>query len=148
MELTGTTVVPLASPDDAKTTAKAAAPYTGTADHVILVHVVEKAGGAPDKVPVEQREEYAEEIFEVAEEAISSEGVSVETRLLYSTEVADAVFELCDEVGAASVAVLPRETNRLLSLLVGDRMRSFIEDNNVPVVCLPSTSDSDSDSDV
>jgi len=145
MELTGTTVIPLASPDDAKTTAEAAAPYIETADHVILVHVVEKAGGAPDKVPVEQREEYAEEIFEVAEETISSEGVSVETRLLYSTEVADAVFELCDEVGASSVVVLPRESNRLLNVLVGDRMRSFIEDNDLPVVCLPSDSGSDSD---
>lgn len=143
MELTGTVVLPLASPDDARTTVDAAAPYVDTADHIVVVHVVEKDSGTPDKVPADQREEYAEEIFEIAEDALSSEGVSVETRTLYSTGVAVAVFELCDGVGASSVVLLPRESNRLLNLLVGDRMRSFIEDNNVPVVCLPSPSDSD-----
>jgi len=138
MELTGTVVMPLASPDDAEKTAEAAVPYLDETEHVVLVHVVEKAGGAPDKAGVEQREEYADEIFEVAEGALSPTGVSVETRLLYSTSVSGAVFELCDEVGASSVVLLPRETNRFLTLLVGDRVRSFVEENYLPVVVLPA----------
>jgi len=31
---------------------------------VVVVNVIEKAGGAPDKASVEQREEYARDIFE------------------------------------------------------------------------------------
>ncbi|MDZ7688046.1 MAG: universal stress protein [Halobacteriales archaeon] len=137
MELTGTVVLPLASPEDARTTAEAAAEYLGTAEHVVLVHVVEKVEGMPDRAPAEEREEYAEEIFATAEEALSGTGVSIETDLLFSKNVPDAVLDLADDVGASSVALVPRETNRLLSLLVGDKVRAFVEHNDVPVVCLP-----------
>jgi|GEM_PF-6684612 len=137
MELTGTVVLPLASPDDARTTAEAAEPYLETADHVVLVHVVEDVEGMPDRTPAEEREEYAEEIFETAEEALSEVGVSVETDLLFSENVPNAVLKLAEEVGASSVGLMPRETNRLLSLLVGDKVRAFVEHNDIPVVCLP-----------
>jgi len=44
MELTGTVVMPLGSPEDAEKTAEAVFSYIGNAEHVVLVHVVEKAG--------------------------------------------------------------------------------------------------------
>jgi nucleotide-binding universal stress UspA family protein len=137
MELTGTVVLPLASPDDARTTAEAAESYLDTAEHVVLVHVVEDVKGMPDRTPTEERERYADEIFETAEDALSGADVSIETDLLFSKNVPDAVLELSEEVGASSIALVPRETNRLLSLLVGDKVRSFAEHNEVPVVCLP-----------
>ncbi len=131
-------MLPLASPDDARTTAKAAANYVGTADHVVLVHVVEKAEGMPDAASAEDREEYAEEIFRSAEERLTDTGVSIETKLLYSKKVSEAVMTLADEAGASSVVLVPRPSSRILSLLVGDKVRSFVEDNEVPVVCLPA----------
>jgi nucleotide-binding universal stress UspA family protein len=140
VKLTGTVVVPVASPDDAAKTVEAAAPHLDDTDRLLLTHVIEKAGGAPDKASVEQREEYAEEVFEAAHDALENADATVdtETRLVFGTSISDAVFDLCEEVGASSVALVPRETSRLLGLLVGDRMRSFVEDNNVPVVALPS----------
>ncbi len=138
MKLTGTVVIPLASPDDASTTARAAAPYLGTADKVVLTYVVEKGGGAPDKASLEQMEGYAEKVFDAAREELADAETEVETRVLYGTSISKTVFDLCDEVGASSVALVPRESNRLFKLLVGDRVRPFIEDNDIPVVVFPS----------
>jgi len=140
VKLTGTVVAPVASPDDATTTAEAVAPYLDDVDRLVFVHVVEKAGGAPDKASVEQREGYADEIFEAGREALDAVGVDVETddRVVFGTSIAGAVFDLCDEAGASSVALVPRDSNRLLDLLVGGRMDAFVRDNTVPVVVLPS----------
>ncbi|MFP4188509.1 MAG: universal stress protein [Halobacteriales archaeon] len=139
MKLTDTVVAPVGSPDDATTTAEAVAPYLAGVDRLIFVHVVEKAGGAPDKASVEQREEYADETFEAGREALDAAGAGVETdeRVVFGTSIAGAVFDLCDEIGASSVALVPRKSNRLLDLLVGGRMDAFVQDNNVPVVVLP-----------
>ncbi|MCX2818538.1 MAG: nucleotide-binding universal stress UspA family protein [Methanobacteriota archaeon] len=140
MKLTQTVVVPVASPDDATTTAEAVAPYLGEVERLVFVYVVEKAGGAPDKASVEQREGYADEIFETARETIGANGSSTEIdgRVVYGTGIADAVFDLCDKIGAESVALVPRDSSRLLDLLVGGRMDAFVRDNNVPVVVLPN----------
>ncbi len=139
MKLTETVVVPVASPEDATTTAEALVPHLGDVDRVVFVHVVEKAGGAPDKASVEQREEYADGIFEAGREVLDEAGADVETddRVVFGTSIAGAVFDLCDEIDASSVALVPRKSNRLLDLLVGGRMDAFVQDNNVPVVVLP-----------
>ena len=139
MKLTGTVVVPVASPDDATITAGAVAPYLGDVEALVFVYVVEKAGGAPDKASVEQREGYADEVFAAGREALDEAGASVETegRVVYGTSIAGAVFELCDEIDASSVALVPRESNRLLDVLVGGRMDAFVQENNIPVVVLP-----------
>lgn len=139
MKLTETVVVPVASPEDATTTAEALVPHLGDVDRVVFVHVVEKAGGAPDKASVEQREEYADGIFEAGREVLDEAGADIETddRVVFGTSIAGAVFDLCDEIDASSVALVPRKSNRLLDLLVGGRMDAFVQDNNVPVVVLP-----------
>jgi nucleotide-binding universal stress UspA family protein len=139
VKLTETVVVPVASPEDATTTAEAIAPYLDDVGRVVFVHVVEKAGGAPDKASVEQREEYADEIFEAGREALADVGADVETddRVVFGTNIAGAVFDLSDEIDASSVALVPRKSNRLLDLLVGGRMDAFVQDNNVPVVVFP-----------
>ena len=139
MKLTETVVVPVASPEDATTTAEAIVPHLGDVDRVVFVHVVEKAGGAPDKASVEQREEYADGIFEAGREVLDEADADIETddRVVFGTSIAGAVFDLCDEIDASSVALVPRKSNRLLDLLVGGRMDAFVQDNNVPVVVLP-----------
>ena len=56
-------VVPVANRDDAAATATTLQSYFAMDSTVIAVHVIEKAGGAPDKASVEQREQRAAEIF-------------------------------------------------------------------------------------
>lgn len=49
-------LVPVANRKDARSTAAALEPYLdSTVDDILAVHVIEEAGGAPDKASVEQR---------------------------------------------------------------------------------------------
>jgi len=82
-------VVPVANRDDATATTTTLRPYIAGSDStVIAVHVVEKAGGAPDKASVEQREQRAEEIFEIVAEEFDGSGIVLETDLRYGTDIA------------------------------------------------------------
>ena len=133
-------LVPVASEDDAVETCRTAFPRIAAAGgRPVVVHVIEKAGGAPDKASVEQREEYADGIFEAGREVLDEADADIETddRVVFGTSIAGAVFDLCDEIDASSVALVPRKSNRPLDLLVGGRMDAFVQDNNVPVVVLP-----------
>jgi hypothetical protein len=59
--LTAHLVVPVANADDAHATARSLREYPH--GEVTVVHVVEKTGGAPDKLSLEQAERLAEESF-------------------------------------------------------------------------------------
>ncbi|MDY7082648.1 MAG: universal stress protein [Halobacteria archaeon] len=133
-------VVPVASKEDAAETAMELTPYVGNTDSVTAVYVVEKAGGAPDKASVEQKEEYAEEIFGVFEREFADAGVEslVETQTLYGTDVAKAIFDYALESGASAVVFVPRSSGSLIRLLTGDVAHSLITENDIPVVVLPS----------
>ncbi|MFB6183555.1 MAG: universal stress protein [Haloarculaceae archaeon] len=128
-------VVPLASPDDATATARSARPYLGDAERVVLVYVVEKAGGAPDKAGVEQREEYADEIFDAAEADLPD--VPVERDVRYGTDVVEAIFDAAEDADATAVVVATRGGSRLVELLTGDVARGLVTENDRPVVVLP-----------
>jgi len=65
-ELTTRMLLPVAHEEDAKRTCRALLNHRlGEPDSskIIVVHVIEKAGGAPDKAPLPAREEQAERIF-------------------------------------------------------------------------------------
>ncbi|MFD1585602.1 universal stress protein [Halorientalis brevis] len=127
-------LLPVASRDDARSTARALAPYVG--EHVVAVHVVEKAGGAPDKASVEQREEEAERIFEIVHEELD-DAVDVDTRIDYGTDVAETIFAAADEENATSVVFTPRGGSRWMRLLTGDVALDLITKRDRPVVVLP-----------
>ena len=61
-------LLPIAEEEDARATARAFRRHVG--DSVVAVHVVEKAGGAPDKASVEQRELAAEDAFDAVHEEL------------------------------------------------------------------------------
>lgn len=131
-------VLPVASPEDARTTSETVLPRLRNAGaSVLAVHVIEKAGGAPDKASVEQREEYAAETFGVAEETLASETVDVETEILYGTNVAEAILDAADEFDASVIVFTPRGGSRWLKLLTGDTATGLIENAKRPVVVLP-----------
>lgn len=129
--------VPVASVEDAGTTARALGRYGP--DRVVAVHVIEKAGGAPDKASVEQREEVAEEIFAAIETALGD--VPVERDLRYGTDVAEAIFAAAGEHDASAIAFTPRKGSRWIRLLTGDVALNLITDTDRPVIVLPDVGD-------
>jgi nucleotide-binding universal stress UspA family protein len=133
-ELFDRVVIPVASVEDAVATCRAARPYlTGS---VVAVHVIEKAGGAPDKASVEQREEVAEEIFEAVHDALD-DGRTVETDLRYGTDVSETIFAAAEDHDASAIVITPRGGSRWVRLLTGDVSLDLVTETDRPVVVLP-----------
>ena len=138
-ELLSRVVLPVASEDDARATCDAVLPHVVDAGgSVVAVHVIEKAGGAPDKAGVEQREEYAEGVFAVVEDACRNADVAVETDLRFDTDVVDAIFEAAHDHDASAVAFTPRDGSRWLDLLTGSHSRELVKSADLPVVVFPA----------
>jgi len=134
-----TVLVPIASETDAEATCRAILGEIGDERPAVhAVHVVEKAGGAPDKASVEQREERAERIFETVEATLADESAAVETEVLYGTDVADAVLDRARELDATAVAFTPRGASRWTKLITGDVARRLVSTADRPVVILPA----------
>lgn len=137
-------VVPVANPDDAAATMAALVPYIEVDDAtVIAVNVIEKAGGAPDKASVEQRELYAEDIFSVVTRELADSDVDLETRILYGTNIAAAIVDAAHEVGASAIVFTPRGGSRWVKLLTGDVTGTLVTESDIPVVVLPDLGGSD-----
>lgn len=135
-------VLPVASEEDAETTCKRVLPrlQDGGGD-VLAVNVIEKAGGAPDKASVEQRERRAWDIFAVVEETLSGEKIDVQTDVLYGTDVAETILAAAEEFDASSIVFTPRGGSRWIKLLTGDTATGLIENADRPVVVLPDDDD-------
>lgn len=133
-------VLPVASDDDAEATARALDGHEFGS--ILAVHVVEKAGGAPDKASVEQREEAAEEAFAVLESHLGDD-VDLETEIRYDTDVADAIFAAADDYDATAIVITPRGGSRWIQLLTGDVALSLVTETDRPVVVLPDVTRTD-----
>jgi nucleotide-binding universal stress UspA family protein len=103
---------------------------------VRAIHVIEKGGGTIDKASVEQREEYAEEVFEAVEATLPAE-FDVETDVVFGTDVAQAVFDAADDFDATSIVITPRSGSRWIRLLTGDVALELVTESDRPVVVLP-----------
>ncbi|WP_324756651.1 universal stress protein [Haloarcula sp. GH36] len=132
-------VLPVASEEDAEGSARALAGQEY--GEVVVVNVIEKAGGAPDKAGVEQRELAAEEMFAAAGEVLGD----IETEIYYGTDVVETIFEAATDHDATAVVVTPRGGNRIVQLITGDVALRLITENDRPVVVLP---DADSETGV
>ena len=135
-------VVPVASPDDAIDTYEGLRPYLLETEFVpVVVHVLEKAGGAPDKAGVEQRREHAEDAFEAFRKRAQTDGITVETELLYGTDVAETIKGAAAQHSATSIVFSSRGGGRWLDLVTGNVRSKLIADNDLPVVVLPDGGD-------
>jgi len=134
-----TIVVPIASEDDADETCQAILQAIDDDERptIHVVHVIEKAGGAPDKAGVEQREEHAARIFDRVDARLADEPVSLETELLYGTDVAATILDAARELDATAIVFTPRSANRWLKLLSGDVERKLLSQADRPLVVLP-----------
>jgi nucleotide-binding universal stress UspA family protein len=137
-DLLDSVVVPVASLEDARATSEAVLHHIADAGgDVVVVHVVEKAGGAPDKASVEQRELAAEDAFDAFADAAADAGVDVERDLRYATDVVDGIFEAARDHDASAVAFTPRGDSRWLDLLTGGQSRALVKRAQLPVVVFP-----------
>ena len=131
-------LVPLANVEDAKSTMAALEPYLPTVDDaVIAVHVIEKAGGAPDKASVEQRERSARDIFDAARDEIGDSDVELETEILYGTDIASTIIDAAVAQNASAIVFMPRGAGRLMKLLTGDGTTPLLNEIQLPVLVLP-----------
>ena len=132
-----TVFVPIASPDDAETTARAVHRYAHGDSEIIVTHVVEKGAGAPDKASVEQREQYAEEAYGTFLETFPDGWGTLRFVTLYGRNVAETIIEGADDADATLIAFTPRGGNRWLRLVTGDIARDLIDNSDIPVIMLP-----------
>lgn len=126
-------LLPLAHEEDARKTAEALEPYDP--DHVTALHVVEKAGGAPDKTPVQQSEMIAEKSYAAVRKVFPE----ADEHTAYARDVAGATFEAAAEVEATAIAYRSRGGNRLTQFLSGDLSLKLVTGADRPVIALPRT---------
>lgn len=135
-------IVPVAYPDDAVATYERLRPYLLQTESVpLVVHVIEKAGGAPDKASVEQRKEHAESAFEAFRNRAETDGIEVETKLLYGTDIADAIHDAAAEIDASAIVFCSRGGSRWVDLVSGNVRSKLIDTHDRPVIVLPSGED-------
>ncbi len=130
-------VIPVASEEDAIATCASLDPYLDGIERVTAVHVIEKAGGAPDKAPLEKRREDAAEFLAVVDSRLG-QSVAVDSRIVYGTDVVERLFEVADDVGASTLAFRARGGSRIVRLLTGDTATRLVTDPPIPVVSLPA----------
>lgn len=129
--LLGHVILPVATEDDALATAKALEPYAPS--NVTALHVVEKGGGVPDKTPVEQSEELAEEAYAAVRSVFPNAG----EHTAYGRDVVENIFEAADEVDASAIAYRSRGGNRVMQFLSGDISLKLVTNADRPVIALP-----------
>ena len=126
-------IVPVATPNDAAATASAVGSHLEGTDDIVAVHVIEKAGGAPDKASVEQREQEATKIFA----ALRGHLPNAESEIRYGTDVAETIFEAASDNDATAIVFTPRGGSRWMRLLTGDVSLSLVTETDRPVIVLP-----------
>lgn len=124
-------LVPVADAEDATATARALKPYPP--EDVTLVYVVEKAGGAPDKTPVEQSEREAAAAFDAFRETFPDAA----EHLTYGEDVVETIIDAADDVDADAIVFRPRGESRLVQFLAGDRALRLVTEADRPVVSVP-----------
>ncbi|WP_123533681.1 universal stress protein [Halosimplex salinum] len=131
-------MVPVASRDNAAATTAALAPYVDAAGGtVVVLHVIEKAGGALDKASVEQRELAAREIFAVVSDGLEDAEAPLETEIRYGTDVAETIVDAAHDVDASAIVFTPRTGSRWKKLLSGDVTHKLLDASDVPILVLP-----------
>jgi len=124
-------LVPVANEPDARKTATQLAAYSP--ETVIALHVVEKGGGSPDKIPLEQSEAIARDSFAAVQEQFPD----VETATAYDTSILNGIFQTAEEVDASAIVYRSRGGNRLAHFLSGDLSLKLVTRADRPVIALP-----------
>jgi nucleotide-binding universal stress UspA family protein len=134
---TGHLVVPVVDEEDARETARILDDYEY--DRATVVHVVEKGGGTPDKLPLERAERRASEAFDAFRGYIPE----IDTEITYDTDVVDRILGVAADVEASAIAFRPRGGSRIVQFLSGDTALKLVTDADRPVIALPEESENE-----
>ncbi|MFP9191056.1 universal stress protein [Natronosalvus vescus] len=130
-------LIPVVTEADARATCAALEPYLDEIERVTAVHIIEKAGGAPDKAPLEKRREDAADFLAIVDSELSH-AVAVDTKTVFSTDIVSALFSEATDAGADAIAFRARGGSRIKRILAGDIATKIVTDPSVPVVSLPN----------
>jgi nucleotide-binding universal stress UspA family protein len=98
--------------------------------------VIEKAGGAPDKAPLEKRREDASDFLAIVDSTLGN-AVAVDRRTVFATDIVSAFFTEAGDVGADAIAFRARGGSRIKRILAGNITTKLVTDPDLPVVSLP-----------
>ncbi|MDG5760861.1 universal stress protein [Natronococcus sp. A-GB1] len=140
-ELFETVLVPIADPADARQTARAVRSHLDPDSEIIVVHVVPKGEGVPDKASLEQREEFAENAYRVFLDVLGRGPGLVGRRTLYGRNVGKTIADGSRELGATAIVFTPRGASRWVKLVTGSVTDNLISNTTVPVLVLPPRED-------
>lgn len=130
IDITDHVLVPVATEEDARKTAELLGSYR--VGDVTVLHVVEKGEGVPDKTPVEQSEQVAQEAFAAFREVFPD----ADTEITYRRDVHEAIIDVAEEVDATAIVFRPRGGSRILQFLAGDLSLKLITEADRPVIAL------------
>ena len=136
-DLFETVLVPIASPDDAADTASAVHRYVPQNAEILVVHVIEKGEGVPDKASVDQRRRYAEDVYERFLQTFPDRSATISILTLYGRNVAETIVDTAIDADATIIAFTPRGGTQLMKLFTGDRTGKLITNDRIPVIALP-----------
>lgn len=136
--LTERILVPVANQDDASRTGAALQEFLDPGGSLLhFVHVIEKAGGAPDKAPLAARQQQAERIFDTIRTRFDDTGYDVDTELRYGTDVADEIVAAACDLEATAIVFVPRPEGHLPVLLTTGLTDRLVPTDQFPVIVLP-----------
>lgn len=139
LPLTGDVLIPIANEANAERTCEAVLANIDSSDPptMTVVHVIEKAGGAPDKAPLEARQNQADEIFRIVDQCFADAGFDIDTRVAYGTDVVESLINAVEDIDATAIVFVPRESGRLARFLTGNLSSRLVQESPVPVLSLP-----------
>ncbi|ELY56896.1 UspA domain-containing protein [Natronococcus amylolyticus DSM 10524] len=130
-------LLPIAEENHAVATCDAVRPYLTPTGDIVVLHVIEKTEGGPDKAPIGARQEQADAIFEIVREELAGTGHDVRTELRYGTDVIDEILAAAEEVDTAAIGFTPRPGSRWIKLLSGDHAHRLTTETELPVLVFP-----------
>lgn len=124
-------LVPVANAADARATARTLRNHSPK--RVTVLHVVEKGEGVPDKTPVAQSMQIADESFAEFRTIFPDP----EEHVTYARDVVGAILDVADEIEASAIVYRSRGGGRLMQFLSGDLSPRLVTEADRPVIALP-----------
>lgn len=134
-----TIAIPLVSEADAKASCQALRPFLSSRTEVIVVHVIQKAGGGIDPVSMDRRKAQATQIFEKCSQVLDKDVRTITTTITFQTDIVEGIREAGRDYDADIIAFTPRGASRIRKLISGDTAFKLVHRAERPVLIIPQS---------